>query len=131
MCSSFAQPSLSPITTTERLSVIDIVRGLALLGILIVNMYSFSHPLSESLFSFDPKMSTLDQITTWCILFGAEGKFYPIFAILFGWGLTLQMQRLIAKNQSFIAFYCRRLLLLLIIGLFHAYFIWVGDILPL
>ena len=131
MFSSFSQSSLSPTTTTERISVIDIIRGFSLLGILIVNMYSFSHPLEEPLFTFDPKMSVIDQITTWCILFLAEGKFYPIFSILFGWGLTLQMQRLMANGQSFIAFYCRRLLLLLVMGLCHAYFIWVGDILTL
>jgi uncharacterized protein len=128
---SFSQPALSPTQTTERISIIDIIRGLALLGILIVNMYSFSHPLEESWFAFDPKMSVVDQITTWCILLLAEGKFYPIFSILFGWGLTLQMQRLTTKGQSFIAFYCRRLILLLLMGLLHAYFIWVGDILSL
>ena len=131
MFSLFSQSSLSPTLTTERISIIDIIRGFALLGILIVNMYSFSHPIEEPLFAFDPKMSVIDQTTTWCILFFAEGKFYPIFSILFGWGLTLQMQRLMTKGQSFIAFYCRRLILLLIIGLFHAYFIWVGDILSL
>ena len=131
MFSLFSQSSLLPTLTTERISIIDIIRGFALLGILIVNMYSFSHPIEEPLFAFDPKMSVIDQTTTWCILFFAEGKFYPIFSILFGWGLTLQMQRLMTKGQSFIAFYCRRLILLLIIGLFHAYFIWVGDILSL
>jgi uncharacterized protein len=131
MVSSFSQSSLSPTQTTDRISLIDILRGLALLGILIVNMYSFSHPLEEPLFAFDPKMSVIDQTTTWCILFFAEGKFYPIFSILFGWGLSLQMQRFMAKSQNFIAFYCRRLILLLIIGLFHAYFIWIGDILSL
>lgn len=131
MFPSFFHLSLSPTTTTERIQVIDIIRGFSLLGILIVNMYSFSHPLEESLFSFDPKMSVLDQITTWGILFLAEGKFYPIFAILFGLGLTLQMRRLTIKGQSFIPFYSRRLLLLLGMGLFHAYFIWVGDILTL
>lgn len=131
MFPSFLHSSLSPTTTTERIQTLDIIRGFSLLGILIVNMYSFSHPIEESLFSFDPKMSVLDQTTTWCILFLAEGKFYPIFSILFGLGLTLQMRRFTIKDQSFILFYCRRLILLLIIGLIHAYFIWVGDILTL
>ena len=131
MFPSLFHSSLSPTTSTERIQVIDIIRGFALLGILIVNLYSFSHPIEESLFSFDPKMSVLDQTTTWCILFLAEGKFYPIFSILFGLGLTLQMRRFTIKDQSFILFYCRRLILLLIVGLFHAYFIWVGDILTL
>jgi uncharacterized protein len=131
MFPSFFHSSLSPTTTTERIQTIDIIRGFSLLGILIVNMYSFSHPIEESLFSFDPKMSALDQTTTWCILFLAEGKFYPIFSILFGLGLTLQMRRFTIKDHSFILFYCRRLILLLVIGLFHAYFIWVGDILTL
>jgi uncharacterized protein len=59
----------------------------------------------------------------------AEGKFYPLFALLFGWGVALQMERAERRGASFAGRFCRRLVTLLGFGLAHALLLWEGDIL--
>jgi uncharacterized membrane protein YeiB len=63
--------------------------------------------------------------------FLGEGKFYALFSMLFGLGLTLQMERIEARGGKFVPLYLRRLLVLLGFGLVHAFLIWMGDILIL
>jgi uncharacterized protein len=65
------------------------------------------------------------------VVFLAEGKFYSIFALLFGLGLALQYQRAAEQGTRFGPYWLRRMGVLLLIGLAHAYLIWTGDILIL
>ena len=58
-----------------------------------------------------------------------EGKFYPLFSLLFGMGLVLQMENVKAAGGSFVPLYLRRLFFLACIGLTHGFAIWFGDIL--
>lgn len=105
--------------------MIDIARGFAVLGMLTVNMLSFSGyshvPLRE--------MDLAHRFVVWFIKFTAEAKFYPLFAFLFGWGAAIQMRRAAEREAPFAPLYVRRLIILLLIGLVHAVFVWEGDIL--
>lgn len=122
---------VGPVARSERIQVIDILRGFALLGILLVNMELFSHPFQQVMLGHDTLTSFADRLAAWGIELLAETKFYPIFSFLFGLGFALQIQRAEQRGTRFVPFYLRRLFILLLIGLAHAIFIWVGDILVL
>ncbi len=117
-----------PARPGERIVLVDVLRGFALLGILFDNVRSFSGydyaPLGELalLGTF-----RLDGIVNGLIEVLVKGKFYRIFAILFGAGCFLQFSRH-AGDGSFGAVYRRRLLVLLAIGVLHS-LAWSGDIL--
>ncbi|MDW8069462.1 MAG: DUF418 domain-containing protein [Anaerolineae bacterium] len=121
--------SLVPVHPAERIQVLDILRGFALFGILLVNMQIFSHPIQVILFPTDPATPWPDRVAEWLILTFGEGKFYALFSMLFGMGMMLLMGRVEARGGRFVPLYVRRLLVLLGIGLVHAFLIWMGDIL--
>lgn len=123
--------TVTPVPQTERIQIVDILRGFALFGILLVNMAIFSNPFQAILFPADPAMPWYDWAATWLIHFLAEGKFYAMFSMLFGLGMILLMERIEARGRRFVPFYMRRLLALLLIGIVHAFLIWPGDILIL
>ena len=111
----------APLDATERLPVLDILRGVALLGIFIMNMPSFS----DSLFAVhsDGWVGFLRDLLV-------AGKFNALFALLFGIGFALQMQRLDASQPERAGrVYLRRLLVLMALGGVHAAFFWSGDVL--
>lgn len=119
---------LTPIDGKDRLTHIDSLRGFALFGILIVNMLAFQYGTVGYKF-FLPELPSQDQpVNTFIELF-FQGSFYPVFSILFGFGAVIMYERSAAKHRSFNTLYFRRLLLLLLIGLLHMYFIWDGDVL--
>ncbi len=119
-----------PVQQTERIPTIDILRGFALFGILTVNMYLFSHPFQDYLLPL-PDLPWYDRLATWLVHMFSEGKFYPLFSLLFGLGFAIQLERAQARGGGFVPLYLRRLLVLFGFGLVHAYFIWIGDILTL
>jgi uncharacterized protein len=102
-----------------------------LLGILLVNMQQFNGSFVAIIAGLDKPETALDQLAIWFVDFFAEGKFYSIFALLFGLGLALQHQRAEAQGAHFGPYWLRRMAVLLVIGLVHAYLIWTGDILIL
>jgi uncharacterized protein len=124
-----AQSVVAPVQQAERIQIVDILRGFALFGILLVNMAFFSYPFQAVLFPADPDMPWYDRVAAWLIHFLAEGKFYALFSLLFGLGMILLMERIEARGRKFVPFYVRRLLALFLIGLVHAFLIWPGDIL--
>ncbi|MGB3714522.1 MAG: M28 family peptidase [Candidatus Promineifilaceae bacterium] len=114
----------SPVGGRERIEVVDILRGFAIFGILLVNMYGFAG------MALNPQnYSGLDRVVVILILLFAQAKFYSLFSFLFGWGMWIQMSRAIAKGVNFVPLYIRRMLVLLAIGILHGIFIWTGDIL--
>ncbi len=125
------RPILTPVQQAERIQIVDILRGFALFGILLVNMALFSHPFQTILFPADPAMPWYDRGAKWLIHFLGEGKFYSLFSLLFGLGLILLMGRVEGRGGRFVPLYLRRLLVLLVIGVIHAFLIWMGDILIL
>ncbi|MEO0231827.1 MAG: DUF418 domain-containing protein [candidate division WOR-3 bacterium] len=121
---------IKPIEQKERIEVIDILRGFALFGILLVNMKLYNHPIQ--LFILPSKENLpINKFLEFFIKLLAEGKFYSLFSFLFGVGFYIQLKRFEEKNISFNSFYIRRLFILLLIGIFHGILIWPGDILSL
>jgi uncharacterized protein len=118
----------NPIQENERINSIDTMRGFAILGIFLTNMLDFHSPMLY----INPYVwwsSKSDQTIYSFIDFFVQASFYPLFAILFGFGLMIMKERSIAKGYSFTPIAIRRLSALLLIGCIHAFFIWHGDIL--
>ena len=109
---------MRPVLRQERIEAIDILRGVAILGILIVNMGLFSQP--EGL----PAGAT-DRL----IYFFAQEKFKALFSFLFGLGLAVQLLRAEERGAQFLPLYARRLGVLFLIGIAHFLLVWDGDIL--
>ena len=119
---------ISPISSQERIEILDLLRGLAIGGILVGNLQWFSGYgfVPASLSAQSP---LTDQITHFLVHFFVEGKFYSIFSFLFGFGFALQIARAEEKGDANASLFKRRLFWLLVIGLLHAYLLWAGDIL--
>lgn len=125
------KPAMMPVQQAERIQIVDTLRGFALFGILLVNMALFSHPFQAMLLPFNADAPWYDRAAEWLIRFFGESKFYSLFSLLFGLGLTLLMERIEARGGRFVPLYLRRMLVLFGIGMVHAFLIWVGDILIL
>lgn len=120
---------MEPTRNTERIALVDGLRGFALLGILAVNMALFREPIQASFMGVAADQPLFDQIATWLVSFFATSKFYTLFSLLFGLGFSIMLTRARERGDAFVPFYLRRLLILLGFGLIHAIFIWIGDIL--
>jgi uncharacterized protein len=132
-CDGFRQiavPRAEPVQDAERIQAIDVLRGVALLGILLVNIQSFSMPDAAI---FNPTAyGDLTGVNRWVWLVTHiffEQKFMTIFSMLFGAGLVLMTGRLEDHGVRPGPVHYRRLTALLAFGLLHAYLVWTGDIL--
>ncbi|MBK9527636.1 MAG: DUF418 domain-containing protein [Acidobacteria bacterium] len=125
-----SEAQASPVSVSDRIEIIDILRGLAVGGILIGNMQWFS-----GYGMMPPAMvensQTIDKVVTFFVHFFIEGKFYSIFSFLFGFGFALQIARATERGDTKATLFKRRLFWLLVIGLIHAYVLWPGDILSI
>jgi uncharacterized protein len=121
-----------PAQGSDRIELLDGLRGFALLGILLANMIAFSGWVF-----LPPDMQVARagavqaEVTGFLYYFLLDGKFYTVFSLLFGIGFAVQLQRLGDRGAPAVRVYTRRLLGLLFIGLIHLVFIWTGDILTL
>jgi uncharacterized protein len=122
-----SSPIIGPVRRQERIEVIDILRGVAILGILVVNMGLFSLP--EDLPAHELWPNIIDRAVETLILFFAQEKFKTLFSFLFGLGLAVQMIRAEARGARFLPLYLRRLFVLFLIGIAHFVLLWDGDIL--
>ena len=119
-----------PTQIQDRIEVLDAIRGIALLGILIANMSFFSSPaIYLEVLGINLWTGFWNETTTSFINLFVQGKFYSIFSFLFGLGFAIFFERAIAKTESPNLLFNKRLFILLLIGLFHGFFIWFGDIL--
>ena len=115
-------------TEKNRIASLDMMRGFAILGIFLVNMLSFHSPLLY----IEPLEWWRDPLDRGIYMFidvFIQASFYPLFSILFGYGLVMLWEKAQKKGLVFYPIVLRRLGLLGIIGLLHAFFIWHGDIL--
>ncbi|WP_409253392.1 DUF418 domain-containing protein [Bacillus sp. SCS-153A] len=119
---------LQPVAHKERLLSLDVIRGFSLLGIFIINMISFHSPFLY-IDQYSWWTAPVDQqIFPWIDIL-VQSSFYPLFAMLFGYGLAIQQERSLERGVNFYPLAVRRLTALLLIGCVHAFFIWSGDIL--
>jgi uncharacterized protein len=119
-----------PVAATERITSIDTLRGVAVLGILVMNIYGFAMPFIAYQNPLAMGGTEWYNIGTWFfthIFF--DQKFLTIFALLFGAGLVMMATRADARGAKYGANWYRRNFWLLVIGAMHGYLLWFGDIL--
>lgn len=122
-------PALSPTKAEQRIQALDIARGLALFGIFMVNVQLMVQPLHWMFLGGGKDESTLASVFHYITRIFFESKSYPLFSMLFGMGLVLMYDRAKARGRMFAPVYIRRLALLLLFGMAHAFLLWYGDIL--
>lgn len=120
---------LQPTRPGERLLHMDVLRGFALLGILLVNFQYFTRPIQNVVIGPDADLTGIDLAANWLVMALAEGKFYPLFSMLFGAGFALIAERAQQAGRGFRGLYFRRLMVLAGFGLVHLLLVWSGDIL--
>jgi len=120
---------VGPVSLSERIVFIDVLRGMALFGILAANMRAFFAPIDAYDHIGVLFHSRADVLAQAFINAFIQGKFISIFSFLFGMGFAIQMSRAEARGVRFVGFYPRRLLALALFGLIHGLLIWAGDVL--
>lgn len=110
---------IKPLPKSERIDALDILRGFALFGVLLVNLTM----MHTSLYGIIASPTTLPEML---ILYFAQGKFYTIFSFLFGLGFYFFLKK---SGEHQVRTYKKRLYALLMFGALHMIFIWYGDIL--
>ncbi|MGD7009496.1 DUF418 domain-containing protein [Metabacillus sp. 84] len=117
----------------DRIHTLDMIRGFALFGILIANMIFFKTPAFNSMTSLVEGESLpeggLNSVLTILTAVLVDGKFYPMFSMLFGLGFYIFYTRLMQRNLPATKLFMRRLVFLLFLGILHLVFIWSGDVL--
>ncbi|WP_372012437.1 DUF418 domain-containing protein [Pseudoxanthomonas sp. 10H] len=122
-------PHFEPVASGERIASLDVLRGFALAGILLMNMEAFVGPVMGSYTGLDRGLSGADLFADGLVYFFVQGKFFTLFSLLFGMGFAMMVQRADAARRPFAGLYWRRSLGLLGIGLAHALLLWSGDVL--
>jgi uncharacterized protein len=123
------KPVVGPVSLAERIEFIDVLRGMALFGILAANMRAFNGPLDAYGDTGVLFHSAKDLWAQGFVQAFIQGKFISIFSFLFGMGFAIQMSRAEARGVKFLSFYPRRLLALALFGVIHGALIWAGDVL--
>lgn len=123
----------APVSQSERIVLLDSLRGIAILGILLMNIPGFGLP--EPAYRDPSVLNEWDSINfqTWYFIeFFPEGSQRALFSMLFGAGIILFLSRQEKKNEGLwpADYFFRRQLWLLVFGLFNAYvLLWMWDIL--
>ncbi|MGL4553336.1 MAG: DUF418 domain-containing protein [Gemmataceae bacterium] len=114
----------APPPAEDRLTALDLIRGVAVLGVLLANLPHFCGPETprHKLEPNDRYVAALTQLVV-------DNKFISMLAMLFGAGLAVQFFKARAAGRPFAAPYLWRQFLLYLIGLSHVVLLWFGDIL--
>ena len=129
---SSADGDAAPAIGGERIVTLDLIRGIAVLGILFANITAFGQ--SFTVYFWPPAMpggATEGDKIVWLLQYVLiDHKMRGLFTLLFGAGMMLFVEKAWAKGSGrWLQF--RRLMWLLLFGMIHYYFIWFGDILQL
>lgn len=116
-------------TAKERIHTLDVIRGAAVFGILLVNMRFFSSSLEVLRWRLSRWPEWWNAAAELFIDVFVAGRFLCIFAFLFGYGMIMMQERAEAAGRPFARIYARRLAALAVFGLIHGLFIWFGDVL--
>ncbi|MEN6534981.1 MAG: DUF418 domain-containing protein [Bryobacteraceae bacterium] len=120
---------MRPISLSERIRELDVLRGAALLGIIAANMRAFNSPQPTYMDHTLMWTGMPDRIAQVLIDLLVSGKFITLFGFLFGIGFAVQMDRAAVRGVAPRGFYLRRMTVLLSFGLLHMALLWWGDIL--
>jgi uncharacterized protein len=130
MTTSPPSASITPLPAAERVQALDVLRGVALLGILVMNIQGFAMIYAAY---FNPMAyGDLSGVNGWVWKLShllTDQKFLSMFSMMFGAGIVLMSERIEAQGGKAASRHYRRILGLFVIGLAHAYLLWHGDIL--
>lgn len=123
----------APSAPAERITAVDALRGFALLGVFLANLFSsfsgwFLLDAPDRIALAGPVQ---DMVAAIAFVGLIDGKFYSLFSLLFGAGFAIMLARLERRGASGVAIFRRRMTVLLGFGLAHLVFVWFGDILTL
>lgn len=120
---------VNPVLSAKRINQIDILRGIALFGVLSINLLTEFRVsiFSQFMAAQAPSAGANLFVETWVPIL-LESKSFALFSFLFGVGLAIQHER-VSKRGPALSFLTRRLLVLLGIGVVHLTLVWNGDIL--
>ena len=120
-----------PTKAKKRIDLLDIYRGFSILGIFVVNIVIMNATfLNQDEFA-KQWTSTIDLISEKVLQLFFYTKFFPIFSLLFGLGISMQALKMYDENKLSFSFFERRMLILFIFGVLHIVFLWSGDVLNL
>ncbi len=126
------QKTISAEPVKKRYVVLDMLRGLALLGIIMANFPEFSLWTFQTEVTLSAMPSAhSDNIMHWFLYIFVDGKFYTLFSLLFGIGFSIIINNCQKRGANGIVVFYRRMAILAIIGLAHLLLLWSGDILLL
>lgn len=124
--------AVTPVPESDRYQALDVLRGCAVLGILVMNIQMFAMPLAA--YSNPTALGarpTRDFVVGSTNHLWADQKFMTIFSLLFGAGVLLMTTRIAERGGRPALMHYRRMGWLLVFGLLHGYLLWHGDILVL
>ena len=125
-------PNWAPANPAERYLHIDIIRGVALFGVLIVNLETvFRAPLLEHILQPSVENGWANHLADLLITRVLEFKAWTIFSFLFGVGIAIQSERFAPPGAGATSFLARRFGWLFLLGATHLFLVWNGDILAL
>ena len=120
---------LVPTAITERIEALDVIRGFALIGVLLMNIEFFNRYTGDSSMGIAPGLSGANLWFSYFVQYFVTGKFWTIFSMLFGMGFAVMLTRAEAAQRSFLGPYVRRIIALAVFGALHYVLLWNGDIL--
>jgi uncharacterized protein len=121
--------SFTPLQRGERIEALDVVRGFALIGILLMNIEYFNRATHDIGSGMQQGLSGANYWFSWFVQYFVTGKFWTIFSLLFGMGFAIMLTRAEAAQRSFLVPYLRRIGALALFGALHFILVWTGDIL--
>ena len=122
-------PDFKPVDAGQRIEALDVIRGFALFGIFLMNVEYFNRTIVSVSHGLPRNAVGADWWAGWFVAYFVQGKFWTIFALLFGMGFAVMLRRAERAERPFIALYLRRVLALAVFGALHYIFLWEGDIL--
>lgn len=123
---------VSPIQPKERFMILDVLRGIALLGICLANFPEFSlYTFQKSEVVASMPTVEIDRMVRYLQYLFIDGKFYTLFSLLFGIGFSIILSNAQRKEVNGFRIFYRRMWILALFGAVHLMFIWSGDILLL
>jgi uncharacterized membrane protein YeiB len=124
-----AVPALKPVAQDERIQALDVVRGFALIGILMMNVEYFNRATAQLGSGMQTGLSGANFWVSYFVQYFVVGKFWTIFSLLFGMGFAVMLTRAERAGRSFLVPYLRRIAALAVFGALHHIFLFAGDIL--
>lgn len=125
------QEAPQPVQSKERVVLLDVVRGFALGGVFLSNVFLWFNGrfLLPQTFWKDYKPTGIETVVSWSFRNLIFGRFITIFSFLFGLGIAMQFFRAESREDSAGWRYTRRALVMILFGALHLSLIWYGDIL--